>query len=252
MSGTLSSMVLLPIAGALIVFLVSRISERAAKVLCLLISSTTLVLALSMFAAYRPEQTGFQMIETFPWAESFGLTFMLGIDGISLPLLIISTLLTTLSAVGSSREVKFSIGPYYALLLLSEGSIIGVFTSLNLILFYVFWELVLIPMFFFIGVWGGPRRKYAAMKFLIMTHVGSILILLSFLALYVLSTPHSFDFMNLVNLRLPLTIQILISIGFFIGFGVKLPIVPLHTWLPDAHVEAPAPISVLLAGLLLK
>ena len=107
-------------------------------------------------------------------------------------------------------------------------------------------------MFFFIGVWGGPRKKYAAMKFLIMTHVGSILILLSFIALYVYSTPHTFDFTNLVNLRLPLTVQILISLGFFVGFGVKLPIVPFHTWLPDAHVEAPAPISVLLAGLLLK
>jgi len=128
----------------------------------------------------------------------------------------------------------------------------GVFTSLNLIAFYVFWELVLIPMFFFIGVWGGPRRKYAAMKFLIMTHVGSILLLLSFISLYVLSTPHTFNFTELTNLHLPLVVQVLISLGFFIGFGVKMPIFPFHTWLPDAHVEAPAPISVLLAGLLLK
>ena len=107
-------------------------------------------------------------------------------------------------------------------------------------------------MFFFIGVWGGPRKRYAAMKFLIMTHVGSILILLSFIALYVFSTPHTFNFTDLTNMHLPLLIQILISLGFFIGFGVKLPIFPFHTWLPDAHVEAPAPISVLLAGLLLK
>jgi NADH-quinone oxidoreductase subunit M len=121
-----------------------------------------------------------------------------------------------------------------------------------LIAFYVFWELVLIPMFFFIGIWGGPRKKYAAMKFLIMTHVGSILILLSFISLYVLSSPHTFNFTDLVNMHLPLPLQIMISIGFFIGFGVKLPIVPFHTWLPDAHVEAPAPISVLLAGVLLK
>jgi NADH-quinone oxidoreductase subunit M len=107
-------------------------------------------------------------------------------------------------------------------------------------------------MFFFIGLWGGPRKRYAAMKFLIMTHVGSILLLLSFISLYVLSTPHTFDFTQLSNLHLPLLIQVLISLGFFIGFGVKMPIFPFHTWLPDAHVEAPAPISVLLAGLLLK
>jgi NADH-quinone oxidoreductase subunit M len=252
MHGTLSSMVLLPIAGALIIFIASRISEKAARVLCLLISGATLVLALSIFFAYEPEHTGFQMIETLPWAGSFGLTFTLGIDGISLPLLIISTLLTTLSAAGSWRQVKFSIGPYYALLLLFEGSIIGVFTSLNLILFYVFWELVLIPMFFFIGVWGGPRRKYAAMKFLIFTHVGSTVMLLGFIALYVFSQPHTFDLVSLSTLRLPLMLQIPIAVAVFFGFAVKLPVVPFHTWLPDAHVEAPAPISVLLAGLLLK
>ena len=252
MPGMLSVMVFLPIFGALFVFLVSRINEKAARTLALLISATTLVFALSIFAGYRLERTGFQMTETLPWAESFGLTFTLGIDGISLPLLIISTLLTTLSAAGSWREIKSSIGPYYALLLLFEGSIIGVFTSLNLILFYVFWELVLIPMFFFIGVWGGPRRKYAAMKFLIFTHVGSTVMLLGFIALYVFSQPHTFDLVTLSNLRLPLMLQIPMAVAVFFGFAVKLPIVPFHTWLPDAHVEAPAPISVLLAGLLLK
>jgi NADH-quinone oxidoreductase subunit M len=249
---TLSAMVLLPITGALLVFLLSRLNEKAARVLAVVISATTLVLALSIFATYKPEGAGFQMMETFPWAESFGLTFTLGIDGISLPLLIISTLLTTLSTIGSWREIKSSVGPYYALLLLFEGSIIGVFTSLNLILFYVFWELVLIPMFFFIGVWGGPKRKYAAMKFLIFTHVGSTVMLLGFIALYVFSQPHTFDFISLSNLRLPLMLQIPMAVAVFFGFAVKLPVVPFHTWLPDAHVEAPAPISVLLAGLLLK
>jgi NADH-quinone oxidoreductase subunit M len=252
MLGMLSTMVLLPIVGALFVFLISRVSEKAAKILGLLISITTLFLALLIFAAYRPERAGFQMIETYSWAESFGLTFTLGIDGISLPLLIISTLLTTLSTAGSWREIRFSVGPYYALLLLFQGSITGVFTSLNLILFYVFWELVLIPMFFFIGVWGGPRRKYAAMKFLIFTHVGSTVMLLGFIALYVYSQPHTFDFMTLSNLRLPLLLQLPMAVAVFFGFAVKLPVVPFHTWLPDAHVEAPAPISVLLAGLLLK
>jgi len=252
MFGPLSTMLLLPLAGALVVFLVSRVNEKAAKVLSLLISAATLVLALAIFASYNQYRTGLQMIESYPWAESFGLTFKLGIDGISLPLLIISALLTTLAAAGSWREIRFSIGAYYALLLLFEGSIIGVFTSLNLILFYVFWELVLIPMFFFIGVWGGPKKKYAAMKFLIFTHVGSTVMLLGFIALYVFSQPHTFDLVILSNARLPLALQIPLAVAVFFGFAVKLPVVPFHTWLPDAHVEAPAPISVLLAGLLLK
>jgi len=252
MLGPLSAMVLLPIAGSLLVFFVSRANARAAKVLTLLISGSTLVLALVIFATYRQDQTGFQMIENYPWAGSFGLSFTLGIDGVSLPLLIISALLTTLAAAGSWREISFSVGPYHALLLLFEGAIIGVFTSLNLILFYVFWELVLIPMFFFIGVWGGPNKKYAAMKFLIFTHVGSTVMLLGFIALYVFSQPNTFDLVALSTLRLPLMLQVPMAVAVFFGFAVKLPVVPFHTWLPDAHVEAPAPISVLLAGLLLK
>jgi NADH-quinone oxidoreductase subunit M len=130
-----------------------------------------------------------------------------------------------------------------------EGTIIGVFTSLNLMLFYVFWELVLLPMFFFIGVWGGPRRRYAAVKFLLFTYTGSVVMLLGFLALYLTG---GFTF-NLTELKgIPVTVQIFASIATFLGFGVKLPVFPLHTWLPDAHVEAPSPISVFLAGLLLK
>ena len=252
MPNLLSVIVFLPLVGALLVFLVSRASDKAAKVLSLLISAGTLFLALAIFSAYDQNRAGFQMVEAFPWMESFGLTFTLGVDGISLPLLIISALLTTLATAGSWREIHFSTGPYYALLLLFEGSIIGVFTSLNLILFYVFWELVLIPMFFFIGVWGGPNKKYAAMKFLIFTHVGSTVMLLGFIALYVFSQPHTFDLITLSSLRLPLLLQIPMAVAVFFGFAVKLPVVPFHTWLPDAHVEAPAPISVLLAGLLLK
>jgi NADH-quinone oxidoreductase subunit M len=248
----LSLLVFTPLVGAIIVYAAGFASERLSKALTIIISASTVALTLFIWLTFNGASSGFQFVERYDWASSFGLTYTLGIDGISLPLLIVSAFLTTLSAAGSWEQIKTRVKEYNALLLLFEGAIIGVFTSLNLIAFYVFWELVLIPMFFFIGVWGGPRKKYAAMKFLIMTHVGSILILLSFISLYVLSTPHTFNFTDLVNLKLPLPVQVLISIGFFIGFGVKLPIVPLHTWLPDAHVEAPAPISVLLAGVLLK
>ena len=146
---------------------------------------------------------------------------------------------------------------YYALFLLFETGIIGVFTSLDLILFYVFWEIVLVPMFFFVGIWGGPRKKYASMKFLIFTYTGSVIMLFGFLAVYAWTSSQgnpTFDYTELVGrvggLALPL--QLAASIATFVGFAVKLPIVPFHTWLPDAHVEAPAPVSVLLAGLLLK
>ena len=137
------------------------------------------------------------------------------------------------------------------LILLFEGAIIGVFTSINLILFYVFWEIVLIPMFFFIGIWGGPRRKYAAMKFILFTYLGSLVMLLGFLLIYIASSPNTFNLLDLVG-NVPYDVQIWASLAMLIGFGVKLPLVPFHTWLPDAHVEAPAPISVFLAGLLLK
>ncbi len=245
-------MIIAPLAGSILVYLSGFISEKASKAMAVAISSFTVILALLVLLEFNWAAVGFQFVENYNWANSFGLTFSVGVDGISIPLLIIGSFLTSLSALGSVEQIKVKIKEYNALLLLFEGAVIGVFTSLNLIAFYVFWELVLVPMFFFIGIWGGPRRKYAAMKFLIMTHVGSILILLSFIAFYALSSPHSFDFVTLTHLHLPLFVQILISIGFFIGFGVKLPLVPFHTWLLDAHVEAPAPISVLLAGVLLK
>ena len=238
--------------GAVIVYFAGFLGERISKALTITFASATVVATLYILVGFNWSTPGFQLVETYDWANAFGLTYVVGVDGISLPLLIITSLLTTLSAAGSWDQITSKVKEYSALLLLFEGAIVGVFTSLNLVAFYVFWELVLIPMFFFIGVWGGPRKRYAAMKFLIMTHVGSILLLLSFISLYALSNPHTFNFMQLTNLHLPLVVQVLISLGFFIGFGVKMPIFPFHTWLPDAHVEAPAPISVLLAGLLLK
>src|SRR3990170_4595661 len=248
----LSLLIFTPLIGAIIVYLAGFGSAKLSKALTIIISAATTAVTLFIFLTFNWNVQGFQFLEIYDWAKSFGLTYSVGIDGISLPLLLISSLLTTLAAAGSWEQINVKVKEYNALLLIFEGAIIGVFTSLNLVAFYVFWELVLIPMFFFIGVWGGPRKKYAAMKFLIMTHVGSILILLGFIALYVFSQPHTFDLVSLSNLRLPLMLQIPVAVAVFFGFAVKLPVVPFHTWLPDAHVEAPAPISVLLAGVLLK
>ncbi len=179
----------------------------------------------------------------------FGIDYYLGVDGLSSPLIFVTALLTLLVVYSSRKLIDHHEAEYFALLFLFEGAIMGVFTSLNLVLFYVFWEIVLIPMFFFIGVWGGPRRKYAAMKFLLFTYAGSTIMLLGFLYVYVgvqllrhprPGRPH------------PTQPPVPPLLASFIGFAVKLPLVPFHTWLPDAHVEAPSPISVLLAGVLLK
>lgn len=252
MTGILTTLTFLPLLTAVIVYFLGAYSEKAAKLLTILTAAVTLALSIWLFLIFDKSVTNFQFLETMNWSKSFGLTYVLGIDGISLPLVIISTLLTLLAATGSIDLIAFKTREYYALLLVFETAMIGVFVSLNLVLFYVFWELVLIPMFFFIGIWGGPRKKYAAMKFLIFTHVGSTIMLLGFIGFYVWSPTHSFDLLDLAQLKLPLTLQIFIALTTFFGFAVKLPAVPFHTWLPDAHVEAPAPISVLLAGLLLK
>src|SRR5213594_5072946 len=256
MLGLLSIVIFLPAVVALPTLLLGRRNQKTARLLGLAGALATFLVSMVILATYPlgSSGAGFHMIEKASWASSFGMNYVVAIDGISLPLLLIATSLTLLAAAGSWDLINTRQGEYYALLLLLETGIIGVFTSLNLILFYVFWEIVLVPMFFLIGIWGGPKRKYASMKFLIFTYVGRVFMLFGFLALYIWTASPSFDYSDLAsrvpNLSTPL--QIVASIAIFIGFAVKLPIVPSHTWLPDAHVEAPAPVSVLLAGLLLK
>jgi NADH-quinone oxidoreductase subunit M len=256
MSFVLSLLIFLPIVGSVPVFLLSRWNKKWG-----IYFSAAFALAIFLVSAYvfwavysNPPPPGqYALTESRSWVSFpfLGLTYLLGTDGLSSPLILVSALLTLLVIVGSRRLIDHHEPEYYALLFVFEGAIMGVFTSLNLILFYVFWEIVLIPMFFFIGVWGGPRRKYAAMKFIVFTFVGSTIMLLGFLYVYFgMSTP-SFNIPDLAH-NIPAGLQYLPLLASFIGFGVKLPVVPFHTWLPDAHVEAPAPISVLLAGVLLK
>lgn len=264
MLGILSIIIFLPVLMAVPTYLFGKFNPRLARIVCIGTTTTSfgLTMLLLVFYHYGSSAPAFQFVEAMPWAPSFGLNYIVGLDGISLPLLIISTFLSLLASAGSWDLINSREPEYYALFLIFGTGIIGVFTSLNLILFYVFWEIVLIPMFFFIGVWGGPRRRYAALKFLLFTYVASAVMLFGFLAIYAYSPPltRTFDYISLdgsgtlitqVN-QMPMFIQLFASITTFIGFAVKLPIVPFHTWLPDAHVEAPAPVSVLLAGLLLK
>src|SRR2546422_1644966 len=262
MLGILSVIVFFPVLMAIPTYILGKIKPKLARIVC--IGTTSALFGLTMlilvFYRYGSSTPAFQLVDTMPWAPSFGLNYIVCLDGISLPLLIISTFLSLLACAGSWDLINFQEPEYYALFLIFETGIIGVFSSLNLILFYVFWEIVLIPMFFFIGVWGGPRRRYAALKFLLFTYSASAVMLFGFLAVYAWTGTSaypggpSFDYdvlaARIPNLALPL--QLAVAITTFVGFAVKLPIFPLHTWLPDAHVEAPAPVSVLLAGLLLK
>jgi NADH-quinone oxidoreductase subunit M len=256
----ISIMIFLPLGSSLVVYLAGRSSIRAARICPLIVSVAVLGLSLYAYALMLLNGDGgtffgSQMIPRegpWPWIPTLGgLEYHVGMDGLNAPLVLITAFLTVLVVLGSWDLITTKQPVYYGLIMLFEGSMIGVFTSINLILFYVFWELVLIPMFFFIGIWGGTRRKYAAMKFIIFTYVGSTVMLLAIIGLYLFSTPHTFDMLELYG-KVPFWLQIWASAATFVGFGVKLPVVPFHTWLPDAHVEAPAPISVFLAGLLLK
>lgn len=257
MLGLLTFMIFLPVVMAIPTFLLGKRRAGIAKIIGI---GTTVVVFLALLAVvvlFNYGSPSFQFTDTASWASTFGLDYVVGLDGISLPLLIIAAFLCMLAAMGSRDLISSKEPEYYALFLVFETGIIGVFTSLNLILFYVFWEVVLIPMFFFIGIWGGPRRKYASLKFLIFTYAGSAIMLFGFVAVYAwtgTASGSTFDYTVLITrtVSLAMPLQVAASLATFVGFAVKLPIFPLHTWLPDAHVEAPAPVSVLLAGLLLK
>ena len=257
MSFVLSLLIVLPLVSAPVVYGLMKMNRRVGIYGSLALSVVVLLVAGFVFwqvYASPPPPGQYVFQEKYGWISfsSFGLDYLLGTDGLSSPLLFVSALLTVLAIFGSRKLIDHHEAEYYSLIFLFEGSIMGVFTSLNLILFYIFWEIVLIPMFFFIGVWGGPRRKYAALKFIIFTYAGSTIMLLGFLYVYLGMLPNpTFDIPDLAG-RIPAALQYLPLLASFIGFAVKLPLVPFHTWLPDAHVEAPSPISVLLAGVLLK
>ena len=249
-----SILIALPILGALLIPLIFRTSQKYIVLYAFLISFVELLLSFYAYRLILVNGTGGSYNFTegpISIIRHFGIDYYVAMDGLSAPLVLITSILSLLVIIGSRDLISDRTVLYYSLLLLFQGAIMGVFTSLNMILFYVFWDVVLIPMFLFIGIWGGPRRRYAAIKFFLFTFVGSIFMLFAFILIYFSVTPNSFNITDVAG-KIPLGLQIISSVLFLIGFGVKLPIVPLHTWLPDAHVEAPAPISVFLAGLLLK
>ena len=247
----LSLIVFLPLAGAVVVALLPQGRSDLPKKVALGVTLVDLALTALIVVTFNAGDPIVQFVEKFTWVKQAGIQYYLGVDGISLPMLVLSSLLTVLAVLASW---KFEDRPalYFAMLLLLEVGMNGVFCALDFVLFYVFWELVLVPMYFLIAIWGGERRQYAAMKFFLYTLLGSVFMLVGILALYLHPAGGTFDMIKLAATHLPVTFQWWVFAAFFLGFAVKVPIWPLHTWLPDAHVEAPTAASVLLAGILLK
>ena len=252
----LSALIALPLFGAILLMCVEGARETLVKRLALAISCLDLLLSLIVYARFDPALPSMQFVERAPWVSSIGSSYFLGIDGISLPLLLLTTFLTPVAILASFSGIADRVKAYMICLLLLEGGMIGVFLALDLVLFYIFWEGMLIPMYFLIGVWGGPRRIYATLKFVLFTMAGSVLMLLAMIALAFLHRDTTgrltFDLLELIGGQIPHGVQLWLFAAFALAFAIKVPMVPFHTWLPDAHVEAPTAGSVLLAGVLLK
>jgi NADH-quinone oxidoreductase subunit M len=245
----LSVLIFLPIAGACVVALLPRRDELL-RWTALLFALATAGVAGIVFARFPAGEAGFVFVERTTWIPTLGVEYHVGVDGISVLLVLLTALLFVTALLGTWDAVRHKCKEYLALLLLLEGLILGTFLALDLVLFFVFWEATLIPMYFLIGIWGGERRSYAAIKFFLFTLAGSLLILLAIIGLYMhLGT---FDLVRLYELGVPPAFQPLLFAAFALAFALKVPLFPLHTWLPDAHTEAPTAASVILAGVLLK
>jgi NADH-quinone oxidoreductase subunit M len=247
----LTLLIVVPILGAILVALLPRDRHDIIKWAALLISLLVLIISLPLYFNFDSSQPGFQFEEIRPWIPSLNISYHVGIDGISLFLVLLTTFLTAISILSSWTAITDQLKEYMALMLLLEAAVVGVFVSLDLFLFVLFWEASLIPMALLIGRWGGERRIYAAVKFAIYTMAGSALMLVAILVVY--AWGGTSDLPELIeSLNLPLYLQIGLFFAFGLAFAVKVPLFPLHTWLPTAHVEAPTAGSILLAGVLLK
>ena len=246
----LSLLIWLPIIGGGLVLALGNQRAGAARWLSLLIAFVTFVLSIPLFTGFDYANAGLQFIERREWIPAYDIQYHLGADGISIALILLTTITSVLVLIGAWGSVSKRVSQYFATLLILEGVMIGVFCAVDSILFYAFFEGMLIPMFIIIGVWGGPRRVYAAMKFFLYTFLGSVFMLIGLIYMYLKGG--SWQIPDLVQLSLTATEQAWLFFAFFLGFAVKIPMFPVHTWLPDAHVEAPTGGSVVLAAIMLK
>ena len=249
----LSLLVFLPLLGALAVLLVPKHNIKLMRVIAVVSTGAGLILSAVLLCNFDHTSAAVQFSEKVLWIPQINVNYFLGVDGLSVTMVFLTGLLGFLALLASwgitSRQKEY----FFFYLLLMAG-MMGTFLALDLFLFYIFWELVLIPMYFLIGIWGGPRRQYAAIKFFLYTLAGSVFMLIGILAVYFKAEPHTFNMLELAKAApgFDFRLQVLLFLAFYFAFAIKVPIFPFHTWLPDAHVEAPTPISVLLAGVLLK
>ena len=270
----LTATIFAPLLGAIVVMLLPRENKQLIRWVATLFTAIPALLALYMFGAWNSAPTGAQMglpawshglkfVEHFSWMKTAGVNYTLGVDSFAFLMIALAVLLNLLAAI-ASWSIEDRVAEYFALFLLLETGTIGVFASIDFVLFYVFWEIVLLPMYFLIGIWGGTRREYAAIKFFLYTLIGSVFMLVAALGVYYYTAQatgiYTFNIIELTALAPTAITKGIISpqlalwlfVGLWVGFAVKVPVWPFHTWLPDAHVEAPTPVSMLLAGILLK
>jgi NADH-quinone oxidoreductase subunit M len=247
----LSLVIWVPIIGGVAVLVAAKLgNDSIVRWLSLLFAAAAFALSIPLYMQFDVGAVDMQFQENIPWIDVFNINYHLGIDGISLLLILLTTFSTVLVVISAWEVIQYKVGQYMAAFLIMEGLMIGVFAAMDAALFYVFWEAMLVPMFLIIGIWGGPRRVYAAIKFFLYTFLGSVLLLVAILYLFFQSD--SFAIMDYYKLPLSLHEQIWIFLAFLLAFAVKVPMWPVHTWLPDAHVEAPTGGSVILAAIMLK
>ncbi len=249
MNNILSSLLIIPLLAALVlVVLPSRWTKYVAFAAVLF----EFAISLALLVNFVPTSSAMQFVEQYNWVPQFGISYHVGIDGLSLWLVILTTFLMVIAIPASFNKVTERLKEYYIFFLILEAASIGVFVALDLFLFYVFWEFTLIPMAFIIGIWGHERRVYAAIKFILFTMSGSLLMLVAIIVLAFTHNPHTFDWQQLQNTPMSAGLEGLLFAAFALAFAIKVPMFPLHTWLPDAHVQAPTAGSIILAGVLLK
>jgi NADH-quinone oxidoreductase subunit M len=246
----LTATTFLPLVGAVFILLIN--SERLARWIALVTALGTLIVSAPLYSDFDKTSGALQFVESAVWIPSLNIAYEMGVDGLSLPLILLASLLSVLCVAASWTAIQTRVREFYAALLVVETAMIGVFAASNLFLFFVFWELTLVPMFLLIGVWGGPGRVYAAVKFLIFTLSGSVLMLVAAIVIYRTCGTLQFEGLILARRLLSPEQQAWLFAAFLAAFAVKVPMFPLHTWLPNAHTEAPTAGSVILAGILLK
>jgi len=256
MTHLLSLILFLPLAGALALLLVPRENVNAIRWIANIVALAGFLVSVPLWWMYNPLDPAFQLVERAPWIPSIGAEYFLGVDGFSVLLILLTTMMGSIAVLSSWTAITERVKEYYIFLLVLQTGMLGAFMSLDFLLFFLFWEVMLVPMYFLIGIWGSDRRLYSAIKFFLYTLVGSVVMLLGILALYfhnhAVTGVYSFDVTQFHRLSIPYDLQWWIFLAFFLGFAIKVPMFPFHTWLPDAHTDAPTAGSVILAAVLLK